>query len=228
MPRKASPEQRRAWHLAHQEHCGCRSMPPGLAALAQPDRKRPAPDLRALLAGGDRRSVARSRIALAAVVASPGRVAELAALAGDPDWLVALRALDLLEKLAHQHPDWVLPHRRLFLGPLADAEQWEFRLQVVRALPLLRWTPRQHRRALEILLRDVEHPQKFVRAWALDSLATFALRDAALLPAAERCLRAFERSGSKALATRARHVRERLARARRRRERAARPAPRPR
>ena len=45
--------------------------------------------------------------------------------------------MDLLEKLAHEHADWVQPHKRLFIGPLADSDQWEIRLQVVRALPLL-------------------------------------------------------------------------------------------
>jgi hypothetical protein len=167
-------------------------------------------ELRALLAGGDRRSIARSRDALAAVLARPERIAEVAALAEDDDWLVSMRALDLLEKVAHAHADWVQPHRRLFLGALADSDQWEVRLQIVRALPLMSFTPGERRRAVDILRRDADHPQKFVRAWALDGLATFAQHDPALMPAVELHLRELERSGSKALATRARHIRARL------------------
>jgi len=30
MPRNATVEQRITWHLAHQEHCGCRPIPAGL------------------------------------------------------------------------------------------------------------------------------------------------------------------------------------------------------
>jgi hypothetical protein len=104
----------------------------------------------------------------------------------------------------------VQPHKRLFIGPLSDSRNWEIRLQVVRALPLLAWTRRERTRVVEILLRDLEHPRKFVRAWALDSLATFAREDPALRPAVVRGLRAFERSGSKALVTRARHIRRRI------------------
>jgi hypothetical protein len=137
-------------------------------------------------------------------------MSEVAALAEDDDWLVSMRALDLLEKAAHAHAEWVQPHRRLFIGPLADSDRWEVRLQIVRALPLMTWTPGERRRAVEILRRNIEHPQKFVRAWALDGLATFARDDATLLPAVRRSLREMERSGSKALATRARLVRERL------------------
>lgn len=167
--------------------------------------------LRHLLAGGDRRSIARSNEALPRLRDDPALVAELAALAGDADWLVAMRAVDLMEKLAQERPDRIEPHKRVFLGPLADSDKWEIRLQVVRALPLFRWSGSDLRRAEEILLRDAGHPQKFVRAWAADGLARFAEQDAALMPALERCLAEFEASGSKALATRARAIRERLA-----------------
>jgi hypothetical protein len=58
------------------------------------------------------------------------------------------------------------------------------------------------RPGVEILTRDLEHPQKFVRAWALDSLATLAQADSALMAVVRRSIRKFERSGSKALASR--------------------------
>jgi hypothetical protein len=63
---------------------------------------------------------------------------------------------------------------------------------------------------VEILLRDIAHPQKFVRAWALDSLATLSQDDAALTPVVFRYLQEFEQSGSAALASRARQIRRRL------------------
>jgi hypothetical protein len=165
--------------------------------------------LRALLCGGDRRSVAQSERARAIVEREPERVAELAHLAHDCDWLVSLRALDLLEKIAHEHADWVRPHKNLFIGPVADSDQWEIHLQIVRALPLFEWTGSQPKRVYEILLKDLRHPQKFVRTWALDSLAQFARRDPAIRPTVVRSLAAFERSGSKSLQTRARHIRKR-------------------
>ena len=222
MPQRPSDAQRLAWHLAHQKHCGCRPIPARLLGQMQQSgstprsapgtrgRPRPAISLRGLLSGGDRRSLARSARASALVNAKPERISELAALLKDDDWLVVMRALDLLEKLAHQHPDWVDPYKRLFVGPLADSEKWEIRLQIVRLLPLLDWPPRDRPRVLEILRRDLEHTQKFVRAWALDSLATFAHEDRSLLAIVTSQLESFERSNSKALATRARLIRARL------------------
>ena len=169
------------------------------------------PEVRRFLAGEDRRSQARAKRVLDRVLAGETRlVSELAELTRDEDWLVAMRALDLLEKLAHVHPGWVEPFKDVFIGELADSDKWEIRLQIVRALPLFDWTAAERRRVLAILKRDVDFPQAFVRAWALDSLATFSQAQPRLRPAVLRHLRAFERSGSKALVARARHVRARL------------------
>lgn len=169
-------------------------------------------EIRRLLTGGDRRSIADSNRVRLLVENRPSLVGELAALTGDEDWLVTQRALDLLEKLAHDHADWIAPHKTIFIGPLAASDKWEIRLQIVRALPLFDWSPNQARRVEEVLVENVTFPQTFVRAWALDGLATLAGRRVALMPIVRRHLRDFERSPSKALQARARQIRARLSR----------------
>lgn len=164
-----------------------------------------------MLSGGDRRSIADSNRVRALIEAEPALVSELAELTRDADWLVVQRAIDLLEKLAHDHREWIEPHKKVFLGPLAESDKWEIRLQIVRALPLFHWTPAQARRVEQTLIDNVSFPQTFVRAWALDSLATLAVRKPALMKTVERHLREFERSPSKALQARARNIRLRLA-----------------
>jgi len=143
--------------------------------------------LRTLLSGGDRRSIANSNRARELVGAKPARVAELASLTSDDDWLVSMRALDLLEKIAHDQVDLVQPYKQAFLGPLADSDKWEIRLQIVRAVPLFHWTAAQSRRVEQILLENVAFPQTFVRAWALaqpSRKACLDALDAAGVPAA--------------------------------------------
>ena len=164
-----------------------------------------------MLSGGDRRGIADSNRVRALIEAEPALVAELAELTNDADWLVVQRAIDLLEKLAHDHREWIEPHKKIFIGPLAESDKWEIRLQIVRALPLFRWTPTQARRVEQTLIDNVSFPQTFVRAWALDSLATLAVGKPALMKTVERHLREFERSPSKALQARARNIRLRLA-----------------
>jgi len=167
--------------------------------------------IRSLLTGGDRRSIAQSNRARALIEQDASLVRELAALVEDENWLVAQRALDLLEKLAHDHPDWIEPHKQVFLGSRAESDKWEIRLQIVRALPLFTWTPAQVRRVEAILLDNVSFRHTFVRAWALDSLAALAERRKKLAPIVQRYLREFERSSSKALQARARNIRARIA-----------------
>jgi hypothetical protein len=104
----------------------------------------------------------------------PALVSHLVALTRDPDWLVAQRALDLLEKLAQDRPDRIAPYKRVFLGPLAHSDKWEVRLQIVRVSPLFHWTRTQLRQVERILVENVSFPQTFVRAWALDSLSRLA------------------------------------------------------
>lgn len=215
MPRNATTEQRIAWHNEHARYCACRPIPPKLKGLmdrnagtdARPSR---AGEIRALLSGGDRRSIADSNRARALIEREPSRVGELAALTRDGNWLVVQRALDLLEKLAHDHADWVEPYKKVFIGRLSRADQWEIRLQIVRALPLFRWTSAETKRVEAILLDNVSFPQTFVRAWALDSLASLAQTRPKLMPSVRRYLREFERSPSKALQARARKIRARL------------------
>jgi len=167
-------------------------------------------EIRSLLSGGDRRSIADSNRVRLLIEDNPSLVIELAALTADEDWLVTQRALDLLEKLAHEHPDWIAPHKKIFIGRLAASDKWEIRLQIVRALPLFRWSPTQAHRVEEILLENVTFPQTFVRAWALDGLATLAERRVRLMPIVRRHLRDFEGSPSKALRARAKQIRARL------------------
>src|SRR5215469_16669489 len=121
MPKSATLEQRIAWHRDHQSGCGCRPIPPKLASLLKSKAdgaNRASSALRRLLFGGDRRSIARSNRALSRIQARPELAAEVARLASDEDWLISMRSMDLLEKLAHQDPAWIEPHKRLFIGPL--------------------------------------------------------------------------------------------------------------
>jgi hypothetical protein len=167
-------------------------------------------EIHRLLSGADRRSIADSNRVRTLMENDPSLVTVLVALTTDEDWLVVQRALDLLEKLARDHIDWVRPHKKIFIGPLAASDKWEIRLQIVRALPLFHWGLAQERRVEQVLLENVTFPQTFVRAWALDGLATLAERRVGLRSVVRRHLRDFERSSSKALQARAKHIRARL------------------
>lgn len=168
-------------------------------------------DLRELLTGGNRLTIADSNLARAIVEADLSRLPEIAALVDDENPLVAQRALDLLEKFARSHNALVVPHKGHFIGPLADSDRWEVRLQAVRGIPAFRWRGAQAERARQIIVESLRFPQNFVQAWAVDGLARMAERDKSLQPLLRRTLSEFERSGKRSLQARVRQIRLRLA-----------------
>jgi hypothetical protein len=169
-----------------------------------------ADPLRPLPVGGDRRSIARSNEALARLRADPTRIGGLVSLVGDDDPLVVRRAVDLIEKLAHERPEWIPPNRKRLIGSLAQQGAWEARLQIARALPLRRWTAAERKRAVAILLGHARRPQKLVKAWSVDGLSQLTAHDPSLLPVVEAPIEDFERAASPALTSRARRIRQRL------------------
>jgi acyl carrier protein phosphodiesterase len=77
--------------------------------MVRPSSRRTS--LRRLLAGGDRRSIVGADRVLSILRAQPERIRDVAMLADDEDWLVSMRALDVLEKIAHHQADWIRPDR---------------------------------------------------------------------------------------------------------------------
>ena len=165
--------------------------------------------LRDLLTGGDRRSIARANDALAIARQDREAVDELARLTDDPDHLVAQRACDVLEKLVRERPEWVQPHKRVFLD-LVSSPYWETRLQCVRALPLFKWEPEELPRAVEALRQRIDDEQKFVRCWALDGFAQLAADDLSIREELECRLSDFLGSGIPSMRARARTIAKRL------------------
>jgi hypothetical protein len=130
-------------------------------------------ELRDLLTGGDRRSIARADEALAMAREEPALIAELARLAYDEDWLVGQRACDTLEKLLRENHPAVAPYKEVFLH-LVQSPYWETRLQCVRALPLFEWAGKDRDRVVEALREHIDDEQKFVRCWSLTGFAMMA------------------------------------------------------
>ena len=75
---------------------------------------------------------------------------------------------------------------------------------------MLRWSSAERERVVTILLGYVRHRQRFVKAWALDSLSRLAEYDDSLKSVVERLLQDFEPSESPALISRAKQIRRRL------------------
>lgn len=179
-------------------------MPRASAELSDPKGA-----LRMLLSGGDRRSLAGAAKALSLVLRHPESLADLAGLTAGDDPLIAFRAMDVIEKVAHRDPARVEPFKSVLIGTANDSPMWEMHLQIVRALPLFRWSDDEMERVLHLLRRHLHSPNTMVRVWALDSLSIFSLSAAGLRPEVAKHLAEFE-TGTPAMRSRGRHIRARL------------------
>jgi len=165
-------------------------------------------EIRSLLDDEDRRSIAGSDQVLPFALNDEQIVKELALMLDDENPLVAMRALDLLEKVARVNPDLVQPHRRWVYE--FESDLWEVQLQLARIYPLLKWTPEQEVQVISRLQSLVGHEQLFVKAWALDSLATFSVKHPELRPEVDRLVNEFLASPHGSLKARAREIAKRL------------------
>ena len=68
------------------------------------------------------------------------------------------------------------------LSALIGEGSWTLRMHVCRMLPRVNWASQEYPIIREFLLRQSEDRNTFVRAWALDSLASFAVADESIRP----------------------------------------------
>jgi hypothetical protein len=69
--------------------------------------------------------------------------------------------------------------RREILG-LMTSEAWTVRMLVCRMLARVAWPPSEYKLVRDFALEQVRDKNTFVRAWALDALASFAVFDESL------------------------------------------------
>lgn len=137
------------------------------------------------LRGGDKRSIGAANAVVAQVLeqAPAQRARSMSTLfdgmTGD-DEIIAMRCADAAEKVSTMHPELLLPHKRVLLGPLARREQKEIRWHVAPMLARLVLTPAERRRALDILLGYTNDRSSIVKTLAMQALADLALHDASL------------------------------------------------
>ena len=182
--------------------------------------------IRAMLAGGDRRSTGRADKLAAAVLAGRIDAGAVYAAMFDEDAVVRMRAADALEKISAQQPAWLQPFKKDFLARLPGIVQAEVRWHVAQMLPRFRLTTTERRaRAVPVLLEYLRDKSRLVQTFALQSLADFAAVDQKLRPQTLAIIENAARVGSPAVKARCRQLLKRFASETSRSNRSAMPAP---
>jgi len=126
-----------------------------------------------------------------------------------PDRVIRGHAWSQLERSSRSKSD-LAAYREAVFDSLEPDEDWAIRLQIVRLLPRFEWSRSETAKVVEYLLSEVRKDNLFIRAWALDSLSIFALREVSLREEVVQLSTEALGSGSAAVKVRARKALQRL------------------
>ena len=166
-----------------------------------------------LLEGRHRLSVARVREVAELVAAKPKTARRLVECLFDPDFGVANRAADALERASFRQPALLAPWKHLLLGRMVDAEQNKLRWNLALMVPRLKLSAPETRRVTAILKTWLEDRSSAVKACAMEGLAGMAKQNPALMPEVLDLVRILTRSGTPAMRARGRILLKKMERA---------------
>jgi hypothetical protein len=164
------------------------------------------PNLRQMLAAGDRRSVGRVAEVVDLLRSQPRRAAELIPLLWDEDPAIRMRAADALEKLSREQPLLLAPFLSELLGLMAETTQQELRWHLAQMAPRMSLTSQQRRRAMAILEDYLSDRSSIVKTCAMQGLWELSLLELSLRPAVIETIRQLTRSGTPAMRARGRNL----------------------
>jgi len=160
--------------------------------------------MRAILAGGDRRSIGRSDEVVDRVRAHPKSFAQLVECLWDSDPCVSMRAADAIEKLTRESAARLQKHKKELLGLMAETRQKEVRWHLAVILPRLELTPAECRYTEAILRAYLNDGSSIVKTFALQGLVDLTQQNLRLVAPVIELLREATRSGTAAMRARAR------------------------
>lgn len=160
----------------------------------------------ARLSGGKRQSIGDADVVAREVQADPDRAEELWDAVWFADPLVAMRAVDALEKASATHPEVLRGHESEILEDLPGSELPEVRWHVGLLVPRLPLTARQMPLAAQVLERLLTDPSRIVSVNALDGIVHLADRHPELAEAADAAMTRASRSPYASVRARARRL----------------------
>jgi len=156
------------------------------------------------LTGGDRRSIGKANEVVAEVLARPALFRKVLSgmLAEDP--LVRMRAADAVEKITASHPEYLIPNRKMLIGPVARIDQKEVRWHVAQLLPRVAWNIAERKEVLSLLEDYLQDDSSIVKTFAMQALADLARNSPELRSSVLRRLKQLTAAGTPAMKARGR------------------------
>jgi hypothetical protein len=128
----------------------------------------------------------------------------------DPDPVVRMRCADATQKIAVNHPEYLLPHKKRLIDLAATALQQETRWHLAQMMGCLTLNAAERRHVADILITYLDDNSRIVKTFAMQTLADIASRDPELAEPIINRLRELTRTGTPAMRSRGHALLERF------------------
>ena len=171
----------------------------------------PSADLAARLSGGDRRSIGHADDVARDIERGLVDAAQAVMLIIDgDDAVVAMRAVDAIEKATRTRHELLVPVREQLLHLLETAELRELRWHMAQIVPRLELSRAETERVVAILEDYLQDSSSIVKTESLQALADLATTDNRWVDRVLRLLDVAAKNGTPAMQARARKLRATL------------------
>jgi len=155
-----------------------------------------------LLREGDLRTKGRSEDVVKQALKRPELFKDVVAAILDDDPGVRMRAADAAEKISRIHPEWLKPHKKLFLRTISRIDQQEVRWHVAQILPRFELTGPERRTVVGLMKSFLTDESSIVKTFAMQALADIAIQDDRYLPEVTKIIDKLIKNGSPAMKAR--------------------------
>ena len=166
----------------------------------------PSQPIRAMLSGGDRRSIGRACEVLELVRRHPEGSRVLIQCLWDSDPRVAMRAADVMEKFSRERAPLLQRYKDALVDLAAETAQQELRWHLAVTIPRLHLTTAECSRFAEILHGYLDDRSSIVKTFAMQGLFDLTTQHPAIQVEVTELIRSLTRTGTPAMRARGRHL----------------------
>lgn len=149
-----------------------------------------------LLSIGDLRTAGKSEEVIKLVLANPKLFDNVvnSILSDNPG--TRMRAIDAVEKISIDHPEWLKPYKNLFLTKIVEIDQKEVKWHVAQILPRFTLTQIERENVFNLMLRYLDDKSQIVITFAMQALADIAMQDTSYIDNVRRIVQNLMENGA--------------------------------
>lgn len=136
------------------------------------------------------------------VIDKPELFAELVSAVFVDNAAGRMRATDAIEKITRDYPEFLTPHKKIFLTKIATIEQKEVRWHLAQILPRFKLTKKERQNIYDLMLIFLEDESRIVKTFAMQALTDLAVQDSQFISPVKKLIQNCVKTGAPSMQSR--------------------------